>query len=168
MLNNYLAPDLLLQIAREREIVLAVLQAEHAAASDEGPRIKLEAEILRRTGMPLATIRRIPPEELVDIVKSNAGGNSTYGALMLAELLLVDVRLSEANGQAREAIGSRLQAFCLMAGAFSALMPELQQEYGPRLKCLLAELSSISNQPYLKTTLEEFRARAFPGDAPPT
>ncbi len=126
MLNNYLAPDLLLQIAREREIMLAVLQAEHAAASDEGPRIKLEAEILRRTGMPLATIRRIPPEELVDIVKSNAGGNSTYGALMLAELLLVDVRLSEANGHLPD--GWRIPR--ADAGASAGVWPPVEMSLG--------------------------------------
>jgi hypothetical protein len=157
MILDQLAADFLLRLSQEREAMLAAILVERTAGSDEGARIKLECECLRRIGVPLSVVRRTPPEGLLELVQR--GGDLTFRSIMLAELLLQDAESSEKGGDVRNATGRRLQAFCLIAASVHVLTAEEQVGYRARLESLAKELRSISDDPYLLGKIDEYYAK---------
>jgi hypothetical protein len=157
MFTDQLYQDYFRQLALARELMLNELMIKRAAGDGDGAVSVLDSICRRTVGVPLDVVRHTSPERLLDLI--HRGGNSNLNSILVAELLLQDVELSEKIGNIPEAIVSRLQAFCLLVDSIKLLGPEEQAEYRKKLDVLAADLESTSNDPYLRSKVDAYLSK---------
>lgn len=157
MFQDQIYQDYLRQLAQARELMLNELMIKRAAGGDDGAASALDSACRRMVGVPLSLVRRTSPERLLDLIHS--GGQSNFGSILVAELLLQDVELNEKIGNVPQAIVSRLQAFCLLVDSLELLGPEEQAEYRKKLDVLAADLESTSDDPYLRNKVDSYLSK---------
>jgi hypothetical protein len=106
--------------------------------------------------MALNELRKLPPEAVSKLLASSGG--LRYGrAVILAELLLHDAVIADATGDPREALLSRIHAFCLLSETIDNLTEEDRAVYREKLDALAAELKGLSSHPYLSEKLAAYQ-----------
>jgi len=154
MFQDQIYLDYLRQLAVARELMINELMIKRTAGDDDGALSVLDAICRRAAGVPLSVVRRTSPERLLDLI--HCSGKANLNAIVVAELLLQDVELSEKNGNFPQAVVSRLQAFCLLVDSLKFLGPEEQTEYRKKLDVLAAKLESISDDPYIRGKIDGY------------
>ena len=157
MFQDQLYQDYLLRLAQARELMLNELMIKRTAGDDDGAISVLDSVCRRTIGIPLSLVRRTSPERLSELIQG--GGQSNFNSILIAELLLQDVELSETIGNIPQALVSRLQAFCLLVDSIELLGPEEQAEYRKKLDVLAADLESTSNDPYLRSKVDAYLSK---------
>lgn len=161
MFQDQLYQDYLLRLAQARELMLNELMIKRTAGDDDGAISVLDLACRRTIGVPLSLVRRTSPERLLELIHST--GQSNFNSILIAELLLQDVELSEKIGNIPQATVSRLQAFCLLVDSIALLGPEEQAEYRKKLNVLAADLESISDDPYLRGKVDAYLSTKVSG-----
>ncbi|MCE0522267.1 MAG: hypothetical protein LV480_05085 [Methylacidiphilales bacterium] len=161
MFQDQIYLDYLRQLTQARELMLNELMIKRAAGDDDGALSVLDAACRRTVGVPLDLVRRTSPERLLDLI--HRGGQSNFNSILIAELLLQDVELSEKIGNIRQAIVSRFQAFCLLVDSIALLGQEEQTEYRKKLDVLAADLESKSDDPYLRNKVDAYLSKKASG-----
>ena len=154
MFQAQIYQDYLRQLTQARELMLNELMIKRTAGDDDGAILVLDSVCRRTVGIPLSLVRRTSPERLLELIRG--GGQSNFNSILVAELLLQDVELSEKIGNIPQAVVSRLQAFCLLVDSIQLLGPEEQAEYRKKLDVLAADLESISDAPYLRGKIDGY------------
>ena len=137
--------------------MIAEMMIKKAAGDGDGANSVLESLCRRLVGIPLSLVRRTSPERLLDLI--HAGGKSNFNAIVLAELLLLDVELSDKSANIPQATECRLQAFCLLVDSIDLLGPEEQAEYRKKLDILARDLQAISDAPYVRSKIESYLSK---------
>jgi hypothetical protein len=106
----------------------------------------------------LEQVRKLSPEAVSQLL-ANSGGLRYGRAVILAELLLHDTKVSEATGQSSDALLSNLHAFCLLSDAVATLSAEDRAVYRGKLNELATRLEALPAHPYLSARLAAYRAR---------
>lgn len=163
MLQAQLYQDYLLRLAEAQELMLHELMIKRTAGDDNGALSVLDSVCRQTIGIPLSLVRRTSPERILDLIHST-GGQSNLSSLLIAELLLQDVELSEKIGNTSQAIVSLVQAFCLLVDSIKLLGPEEQGAYRKKLDDLAANLKSISNDDYIRSKIELYLGEKSPAN----
>jgi hypothetical protein len=161
MFQDQLYLDYLRQLTQARELMLNELMIKRTAGDNDGAISVLESLCRRMIGIPLSLVRRTSPERLLDLI--HCGGQSNFNSILVAELLLQDVELSEKIGNIPQATVSRLQAFCLLVDSIALVGPEEQAEYRKKLDVLAADLESTSDDPYLRSKIDGYLSKKASG-----
>jgi hypothetical protein len=161
MFQDQIYQDYLRQLTQARELMLNELMIKRTAGDDDGAISVLDSACRRTIGIPLSLVRRTPPERLLELIQG--AGQSNFSSILIAELLLQDVELSEKIGNIRQAIVSRLQAFCLLVDSIALLGQEEQTEYRKKLDVLAADLKSISDDSYLRGKVDSYLSKKASG-----
>jgi hypothetical protein len=154
MFQDQIYLDYIRQLTLARELMLNELMIKKTAGDDNGAISVLDLVCRRTLGVPLSLVRRTSPERLLELIQH--GRQSNFNSILIAELLLQDVELSEKIGNIPQAIVSRLQAFCLLVDSIALLGPEEQAEYRKKLDVLAADLESISDDPYIRGKVDGY------------
>jgi hypothetical protein len=96
---------------------------------------RIAAICLQTIGLPFARVKRSSPGTILQLLESG-GGTQHARAVLLAELLLQDAKLSDAAGKNREAVIGRAQARALLAHSIGHLSPDEQAVYRQKLEAL--------------------------------
>jgi len=86
------------------------------------------------------------------------GALRTIRAVTLAELLLVDAELHEANQIPDQSLSNYVHAFCLLADEVDKLSQAEQPFYRAKLDLLAGRLGDLKTHPYIKARLRDFGA----------
>jgi hypothetical protein len=106
----------------------------------------------------LEQVRKLSPEAVSQLLASSGG--LRYGrAVILAELLMHDAKVSEATGQSSDALLSNLHAFCLLSDSVAVLSAEDHAVYREKLDELATRLEALPAHPYLGAKLAAYRAQ---------
>jgi hypothetical protein len=157
MFQDQLYTDYLRQLTQSRELMLNELMIKRTAGDGAGALSVLDSLCRRMVGVPLSLIRRTSPERLMDLIRLS--GQANFNSILVAELLLQDVELSEEVGNNSQAMVSRLQAFYLLVESLNLLAPDEQVEYRKKLDALASKMESTCNDPYLKSKIDDYRAQ---------
>jgi hypothetical protein len=154
MFQDQIYQDYLRQLTLARELMLNEMMIKRTAGDDNGAISVLDSVCRRTIGIPLSLVRSTPPERLLELIRDV--GQPNLNSILIAELLLQDVELSEKIDNIPQAIVSRLQAFCLLVDSIAFLGPEEQAQYRKKLGVLAADLKSISDDPYLRSKVDGY------------
>ena len=154
MFQDQIYLDYLRHLSQARELMLTELMIKRTAGDDNGALSVLDSACRRTVGIPLSQVRHTAPETLLDLIRR--GGGPNFSSILVSELLLQDVELSEKIGNAPQAVVSRFQAFCLLVDSIELLGPEEQVEYRKKLDGLAADLESVSDDPYLRAKVDSY------------
>lgn len=152
--------DYLLRLVQARDLMLYEITLARTSGSDDGAKSVLESVCRRVVGIPLSVVRHTSPEMLLELIEHGAGRN--FNSILIAEMLIQDVELNEKVGNLQEAAVSRFQAFCLLSASFGLLQPEEQIEYRAKLEALAKDLTALSDNPYVRGKIDEYRAKQAP------
>src|SRR5258708_129233 len=106
-----MAEDYIMRLVRQNAAMLAAIVPKGRAGQMAEAQQEIEARSLQTIGLPLKTVKRMPPDALAQHLLAS-GANRHPRAVMLAELLIQDAEIVEAQGQPRQALASYLHAFC--------------------------------------------------------
>src|SRR6476469_1855369 len=149
--------DYIMRLVEQIAALVASIIAKERAGQYPEAKADIDAKARQTIGLSLADVRKLSPEAVSKLLTSSGG--LRYGrAVILAELLLHDATVSEATGNASEALLSRVHAFCLLTDTIDSLTEEDQATYRPRLDALATELRSLPAHPYLSAKLDAYQA----------
>jgi hypothetical protein len=148
--------DYLLRLARQMGQVLAALLGSRKEGRHEEAQQEIENLCLESIGLSWRTVRQSSPEALLEHLQK-AGALRHHRAILLAELLIQEAEMSEAEDRISDAIRARLQAFCLISDVLDMLTEEDLTVYRPKLEELARQLEPMSAHPYLQEKLRAFR-----------
>jgi hypothetical protein len=138
-------------------LVASIIAKEHAGKYPEA-KAEIDEKARQTIGLSLERVRTLSPESVSQLLASSGGVR--YGrAVILAELLLHDAKVSEATGHSSDAILSNLHAFCLLSDSVATLSAEDQAVYREKLDALATRLEALPAHPYLSARLAAYRAR---------
>lgn len=149
--------DYIMRLVEQIATLLASVIAKEQAGQLREAKADLEEKARQNIGMALRDLKRLSPEAVSQLLESSGG--LRYGrAVILAELLLHDAALSQANDQSSDALLSYLHAFCLLSDTMETLTAEDQAVYRPKLMELATRLKSLPPHPYLGEKLAQYDA----------
>lgn len=157
MLVDQLYFDYLRRLMEARDLMLHEVMIKRTAGDDNGALSVLDVVCRKTIGIPLSAVRHTPPERLQDLIKGV--GRSNFNSILIAELLLQDVELSDKSGNIAQATVSRLQAFCLLADSITSLRADEQAGYQKKIDQLAVDLRSF-NDPYLRGKVDGYLAKS--------
>jgi len=139
--------DYIMRLIEQIAAMLAAIIAKRRNGQIEEARQDLEATCGQTVGLTLEAVKQLSPEALASHL-CDSGGNRYPRSVILAELLVQDAEILEAQGATQEAIPGYLHAFCLLADAYPVLSSEEQAIYRPKLDALGAKLEHLPPNPY--------------------
>ena len=142
------------QIAAQLAATLARKEAGQFVAARE----ELGRTCRQTIGLDLAALKELSPEAVAQLLAS-AGALRHIRAVTLAEILLLDAELPEADGGAGGLLSSQVHAACLLADSVGALDPEDQASYRAKLDRLADQLGHLRTHPYLQARLLNYGTR---------
>ncbi|HSY18393.1 MAG TPA: hypothetical protein VK815_08670 [Candidatus Acidoferrales bacterium] len=147
--------DYMLRMIEQIAAMLARLLAKKQAGQIAEARSEAENLSLQNIGLTLTELKRLSPEAVAQLL-DKMGGLRTIRALTLAELLLVDAELHEANQIPNQSLANYVHAFCLLADEVDKLAKEEQTFYRAKLDLLAGRLGDLREHPYIKARLRDF------------
>ncbi|MGD1090135.1 MAG: hypothetical protein ABR955_15630 [Verrucomicrobiota bacterium] len=147
--------DYILRMVDQIAAMLAGVIAKKQAGQPAEARAELEKTCIQTIGLTLADLKRLSPEAVVQLL-NNAGALRPIRAVTLAELLLVDAELHEADPDALPPLPNYVHAFCLLADAIDTLTTEDQAIYRTKLNMLADRLGDLRTHPYIKEKLRDY------------
>src|SRR6476619_4279670 len=115
--------DYIMRLIEQVAAVLASIIAKERAGQYVEAKANVDEKARQVVGMGLGEIRKLPPEAVSQLL-ANSGGLRYGRAVILAELLLHDAVNADAAGDPREALLSRIHAFCLLSETIENLTEE--------------------------------------------
>ena len=146
-----------MRLVQQIAAMLAAIIAKRRAGQIAEARQEIDATCLQTIGLPLTTLKRMPPEAVAEHLAAS-GGNRYPRAVMLAELLIQDAELFEEKGEPEQALASYLHAFCLLSDSIDVLSSEEQAIYRAKLAMLAGKLARLPPNPYVSTRLAAYEA----------
>ena|ERR1700733_3477506 len=150
-----MARDYILRIADQIAAMLATILAKKQAGQIAEAGTELENTCLQTIGLTLTDLKRLSPEAVAQLL-NNVGALRPVRAVMLAELLLVDAELIEADPNPRPSLPNHVHAFCLLADAIGTLTTEEQAGYRIKLNVLADRLGDLRTHPYIQERLRNY------------
>lgn len=149
--------DYIMRLAQQIAAMLAAIIARRAEGKSAEARQDLDSTCLQTVGLPLATLKRLKPEDLSRQLEQS-GANQCARSIILAELFIQDAELLSEDGDAQGALASYLHAFCLIFDSFPLLASDEQTIYRPKLEMLAAKLEHLPPNPFVTHKLRAYRA----------
>lgn len=150
--------DYIMRLIEQVAALLASVIAKERAGHYVEAKADLEEKARQVVGMGLGKLRKLPPETVSQLLASSGG--LRYGrAVILAELLLHDAVIADATGDPRDALLSRIHAFCLLSETIDSLAAEDRAVYREKLDALAAKLKTLPAHPYLSAKLAAHQHR---------
>lgn len=151
-----MAQDYIMRLIQQIGAMLSAIVAKRRSGHIAEAKQDIATTCLQNVGLTLNTVKHMPPDALAQHFLS-FGGNRYPRAVMLAELLMQDAEIHEAQGETQEALISFLHAFCLLADSVDVLSFEEQAIYRPKLAALAKKLEHLPPNPYITEKLEAYR-----------
>ena len=142
----------MLRMVEQVAAMLARLLAKKQAGQIVEARSEAENICAQNIGLTLTELKRLSPEAVAQLL-DKVGGLRTIRAVTLAELLLVDAELHEADKIPSQTLSNHVHAFCLLADAVDTLSPEEQVFYRSKLDLLAGKLGDLRNHPYIQAKM---------------
>jgi hypothetical protein len=150
-----MARDYILRIADQIAAMLATILAKKQAGQIAEAGTELDNTCLQTIGLTLTDLKRLSPEAVAQLL-NNVGALRPVRAVMLAELLLVDAELIEADPNPRPSLPNHVHAFCLLADVIDTLTTEEQAGYRIKLNRLADRLGDLRTHPYIKERIRNY------------
>ena len=150
-----MAGDYMLRMIEQIAAMLATIIARKEAGEFTEARRELEDKCLETVGLPLDAVKSLSPEAVAQLM-ADAGALRLTRSVKLAELLLLDAELQEAQGSPLQPLASQVHAFCLLADAMPALSADEQAFYRIKLNILADRLGEFRSHPYLAPRLRDY------------
>jgi hypothetical protein len=151
-----MAQDYIMRLVQQIAAMLAAIIAKRRRGEIAEARQEIDAACLQTVGFTLETVKRMPPDTVAQHLAAS-GGNRFPRAVMLAELLIQDGEIHEAQNGSQPALVSHLHAFCLLSDSVEVLSPEEQAIYRPKLAMLAEKLENLPANPYVAERLHAYR-----------
>ena len=145
-----------MRLVQQIAAMLAAIIAKRRAGHNEEAKHDIAATALRHIGLSLDAVKPLSPDALASYLETS-GANRHFRSILLAELLIQDAEILEAEGQAQQALPGYVHAFCLLADSISILTGEEQKIYGPKLDMLAARLERLPSNPYTSDRILAYR-----------
>jgi len=102
--------DYIMRLIEQIAALMASIIAKERAGKYPEAKVEIDEKARQTIGLSLEQMRKLSPEAVSQLLASSGG--LRYGrAVILAELLLHDAKVSEATGQSSDALLSNLHAF---------------------------------------------------------
>ncbi|MDR3456005.1 MAG: hypothetical protein P4N60_01055 [Verrucomicrobiae bacterium] len=147
--------DYMLRMIEQIAAMLARILAKKQAGQIAEARSEAENLSVQNIGLTLTELKRLSPEAVAQLL-DKMGGLRTIRAVTLAELLLVDAELYEADKIPNQSLSNYVHAFCLLADEVDKLSREEQPFYRAKLDLLAGRLGDLKTHPYIKARLRDF------------
>jgi hypothetical protein len=147
--------DYILRMVEQIAAMLSTIAAKKQAGKLAEAGEELENTCIQTIGLTLTDLKRLSPEAVAQLL-NNAGALRPVRAVMLAELLLVDAELHEADGDTRPLLSNYVHAFCLLADAIDALATDEQAIYRTKLDMLADRLGDLRTHPYITERFRDY------------
>jgi hypothetical protein len=151
-----MAQDYIMRLTRQIALMIAAIITRRRAGQIEEARQELDALCQQTNGLTLDAVKKLSPEALAELL-GQSGVNRYYRSLLLAELLIQDAEILEAQGAAPGAIFGYLHAFCLLWDTYPVLSQEEQAICRPKLDALAAKLEDLPENPFTTERLKAYR-----------
>jgi predicted component of type VI protein secretion system len=145
----------MLRMIEQVAAMLARILAKKQAGQIAEARSEAENLSAQNIGLTLTELKSLSPEAVAQLL-DKLGALRTIRAVTLAELLLVDAELHEANQIPNQSISNYVHAFCLLADEVDKLSREEQSFYRAKLDMLANRLGDLKTHPYIKARLRDF------------
>ncbi|HEV2695817.1 MAG TPA: hypothetical protein VG347_23210 [Verrucomicrobiae bacterium] len=142
--------DYTLRLIEQTAAMLARLLARKKAGQIAEAQSEADTLAVQNIGLTLAEVKCLSPESVAQLLEK-AGAMRTIRAITLAELLLFDAELHEADKIPSQSLANYVHAFCLLADEVDKLSPDEQAFYRIKLSLLAGRLCDLREHPYLKT-----------------
>jgi len=147
--------DYMLRMIGQIAAMLARLLAKKQAGQIAEARSETENLSVQNIGLTLSELKRLSPEAVAQLL-DKMGGLRTIRALTLAELLLVDAEMNEADKVLNQSLSNYVHAFCLLADEVDKLSADEQIFYRAKLDLLANRLGDLRDHPYIKARLKDY------------
>jgi hypothetical protein len=144
----------MLRMIEQIAAMLARILAKKQAGQIAEARSEAETLSIQNIGLTLTELKRLSPEAVAQLL-DKMGGLRTIRAITLAELLLVDAELHEANQVPDQSLSNYVHAFCLLADEVDKLSKDEQPFYRAKLDLLADRLGDLKTHPYIKARLRD-------------
>jgi hypothetical protein len=145
----------MLRMIEQIAAMLAAIMARKQAGQLVEARSEAQKSCLQTIGLTLDELKRLSPESVAQLL-NNAGALRTMKAVTLAELLLVDAELQEANPNPNAFLSNYVHAFCLLADEVDKLSAEEQAIYRVKLDLLADRLGDLRTHPYISERFHDY------------
>ena len=154
--------DYMLRMIEQIAAMLARILAKQQAGQISRRRGRKRKNLsIQNIGLTLTELKSLSPEAVAQLL-DKLGGLRTIRAITLAELLLVDAELHEANQIPNQSLSNYVHAFCLLADEVDKLSREEQPFYRAKLTMLANRLGDLKTHPYIKARLRDFGTQKVP------
>jgi hypothetical protein len=131
--------------------LLELISVKREAGGYPGAIEEIEKACLQVLGLSFNLIKHYSPEALVGLMQQST--DASQKSIFLAELLIEYAKINAAEGKTADAIGSNLQAYCLLWESIGILSPEKEAPYRSKLNILAKKLSVFKENPYIQERL---------------
>jgi len=156
-----MAEDYIMRLTRQIAMIIAAIITRRRAGQIDEARQEIETNCQQTIGLTLDAVKQLSPEALAELL-SQSGANRYYRSLLLAELLIQDAEMLEAQGAAAGAIFGYLHTFCLLWDTYPVLSPEEQAICRPKLNALAAKLEDLPVNPFTTERVKAYRMQVPP------
>ena len=157
--------DYIMRLIEQIAALMASIIAKERAGKYPEAKAEIDEKSRQTIGLSLEQVRKLSPEAVSQLL-ANSGGLRYGRAVILAELLLHDAKVSEATGQSSDALLSNLHAFCLLSDAVATLSAEDRAVYRGKLNELATRLEALPAHPYLSASAAHVRPGLTNDEAP--
>jgi hypothetical protein len=154
-----MAQDYLMRLVQQIAAVLAAIISRRQSGRTEEAKGEIATQCLQTIGLTIARVRQLTPDALAEHLNAS-GMNRNYRSLLLAELLLQDAEMLEAEGQSQQAFGNYVHAFCLLDDVMPSLSDEEQATFFPKREILAAKVTNLPANPYTTERIRRLQAGA--------
>ena len=144
----------MLRMVDQIAAMLATIIAKKQAGQFAEAGAELENTCIRTIGHTVTDLKRLSPESVAQVL-NNSGALRPVRAVMLAELLLMDAEVHEADQPPRSSMPNYVHSFCLLADAMDALTTEEQTLYRAKVDMLADRLGDLRAHPCIKERLRD-------------
>lgn len=131
-----------------------IIAKQHGGQYAEA-RAELDKKCLETIGLHINELGRLSPEAIANALNSS-GAFRHPRALILAELLLHDASMGDADGNNPRAPMDYLHAFCLLTDSIQILDIEDQKVYRSKIEALAVRLGELRAHPYIDQKLRRY------------
>ena len=153
---DFMAQDYLMRMVQQIAAMLAAIIAKRRAGKVEEAKQDLASLCVQNVGLTVDTVKQLSPDALATHLDAS-GALRCSRSVTLAELLIQDAEIHEADGQPQAALSSFVHALCLLSDSFAFLTREEQAIYRPKIESLITTLEQLPSNPYTTQRIRSYR-----------